>query len=230
MNSKCEHRYLKTVLPFSNSAEHKYKYLKYKNKYLTLKKQYGGMMEGEDIPKSDVSTTKDEQIKILILCHNRKIIDIEKEHNCFMVRQDSKIPHSSLMEHIPPNSELITMDIEFYNTRDKIDTPNIIADLWDKDFIKKYKEQFDGIFMVDCHTWTENDKDNIGVPLKAIIHTRPLIKKGGFGIYSALQHVIDTVCERINLNKKALNLSGCEIIDEKAHTACYPKYLKITSL
>jgi len=201
----------------------KYKYLKYKNKYLALKKQYGGMMD-EDI------ANEDGQKKILILCHNRKINDIEKEHHCFIVRDSSVIKHSSLMEHIPPNSELITMDIATYNTLDKVDAPNIIADLWDKDFIKKYKEQFDGIFMVDCHTWKESDRDDIAVPLKAIIHTRPLIKKGGFGIYSALPHVIDTVCERINLNKKELDLAGCEIIDEKANTACYPKYLKITSL
>ena len=219
--------------------EYKNKYLKYKNKYLILKNQYGGMMEGEYIPKSDVSTTKDEQKKILILCHNRKIIDIEKEHQCFMVRQDSKIPHSSLMEHIPPNSELITMDFRFYNTDDKVDTPNIIANLWDEDFLKKYEEQFDGIFMLDCHTWKDDDKDSIGVPLKAIFRTCKLIKKGGFGIYSALPHIIDKVCNSINKvnGKIKVGTSGdeytlkCEIIDEKANTECYyPKYLKIISL
>jgi hypothetical protein len=219
--------------------DYKNKYLKYKNKYLSLKKQIGGMMDGEeDIPTSNAFAIEDIQKKILILCHNRKIIDIEKEHHCFIVNKDSKIQHSSLMEHIPPNSQLITMDIETYNTIDRVDTPNIIADLWDKDFTTKYKEQFDGIFMVDCHTWKDDDKNSIAVPLKAIFHTCKLIKKGGFGIYSALPDVIDKVCNSINkINGKIRVGSGedeytlkCEIIDEKADTACYPKYLKITSL
>lgn len=291
----------------------KYKYLKYKNKYLTLKKQYGGMVNGEDIILNEKESKKNkfyellenatrekkiitnrikkeihnlidnnfnldamqdvynftisdndgnvfnifidvkypfnkqisinkmiidmedvrdtilnsidsykkikEEKKILILCHNRKInIDnIEKDHQCFIVYEGSDTLHSSLMEHIPPNSKLITMD--------RVGTPNILADLWDESFIENFKGFFDGLFMLDCHTWNDANRDSIEIPIKTITHTRRLIKDSGFAIYSTAPHVIDKVCEKI----KEMNLK-CEIIDEKAKTTCYPKYLKITSL
>lgn len=154
--------------------------------------------------------------RILIICHPNKINNIQDEHQCFTSHEKPKI--SSLLEHIPPNSKIVTMDRQ--------GKPDILTDLWSDSLIQNFTGFFDGLFMLDCYTWSSKDESSITIPLKAITHTLPLIKKDGFAIYSTVptHNVTEKVCEKIKAEIKL----KYEVFTDKTKTLCSDyKYVKI---
>jgi hypothetical protein len=135
----------------------------------------------------------------LIYCHNRPISNIE-EHQCFQ-------PTTEILNHVPEGHTLVTLDI--------VGTPNILVK--DDGFIERNKGRFAGLFILDCLMWHRRDENNPEVPLKVIKETLPLVKSGGFAIYTVLPQVFDAVQAEV----------GGEAIDDPTNSACYKKYLKI---
>jgi len=154
--------------------------------------------------------------RILIICHPNKINNIQDEHQCFTSHEKPKI--SSLLEHIPPNSKIVTMDRQ--------GKPDILTDLWSDSLIQNFTGFFDGLFMLDCYTWSSKDESSITIPLKAITHTLQLIRKDGFAIYSTVptHNVTEKVCEKIETEIKL----KYEVFTDKTKTSCSDyKYVKI---
>jgi hypothetical protein len=136
---------------------------------------------------------------MLIYCHDRPITNIE-EHQCFK-------GNSPLIQHIPVGHKIVTLDIQ--------GIPNILVK--DPDFIERNKGRFAGLFILDCLMWHKGDENNPQVPLKVIKETLPLVKSGGYAIYTVLPEVMDAVIAEV----------GGEVIEDPNTVACYKKYLKI---
>jgi len=140
----------------------------------------------------------------LVYCHNRPLVkeNIQTDHQCFQ-------QNSPLNDHIPEDHSIVTLDRE--------GTPNILANGTDTEFIERNKGRFSGLFVLDCLMWNKDDENSAETPINIIKTTLPLVKSGGYAIYTVLPGVIDAV--------KAV--VGGEIIEDPNSVTCYKKYLKI---